>query len=136
MRSTAGKFGVSLASLARHKQHMPQVMIDPPVMLPVAAGPLENILARVAELDSRLEVIFEKAQTQNPALALRVLKECRENIALVARLAESLTQAQPANMLAATSPEWIALRGAILRALAEHPDAQKAIVAALGGMGE
>jgi len=131
MRTIAEKYGVGLASLARHKQHMPQVQAEPPTVVPVGTGPLESILARIAELDGRLESIFDQAQTKNPALALRVLKECRENTALLARLAESITQAQPANMLAPTSPEWHAIRRVLLKTLEPYSDARKAVVAAL-----
>ena len=131
MRTIAERHGVGLASLARHKQHMPKVQAESPAIVPVGAGPLESILARIAELDGRLESIFDQAQEKNPALALRVLKECRENTTLLARLAESITQATPANMLSPASPEWHAMRNIIIKALEPYPDAQRAVVTAL-----
>lgn len=131
LRRIADKFGLSLSAVARHKSHVPASLAKTEEAQHVAeAG---NVMRRIAELDQRADEIYRQASEGNdPALALKALKELREVTALYARLTGEIQTGTVHNTLIIT-PEWVSMRSAMLKALEPYPEARRALVAALGG---
>ena len=131
LNAICSKYGVSTSALQRHKAHIPRQLAKTPGAQEVANS--GNIMTRIAELDARTNTIFMQAsESQNSGVALRALKELREITQLYARLAGELQSSNVINIV--VTPEWLVLRGALLKALAPYPDARRAVVDAIGGV--
>lgn len=132
MREIADKYGLSLSCVARHKKHVPESFAKTEEARHVAeAG---SVMRKIAELDERADDIYRQASEGNdPALALKALKELREITGLYAKLTGEIQTGSVHNTLV-VSPEWLSMRAVMLRALEPYPEARRALVAALGGM--
>lgn len=129
LREIAGRYGVTSSSLQRHKAHIPKQLAKAKEAKEVASA--SNVMQRITELDSRADSIYTQATEQDdPALALKALKELREITSLYAKLTGEI-QAQTIQHIHIT-PEWLLLRANMLRALEPYPEARSALVKALG----
>ena len=134
LRSISEKYGPSIAALHRHKQHMlaqrQNLAVDE-----IEITEPSIVMRRLAELDMRADLLYQEAVKSKDLLnASRALKELREIVALYAKLTGELNaQAQIVHQHVHINPEWVALRQAMLTALAPYPEARAALVAALEG---
>lgn len=133
MREIAQQYGLSLSAVARHKDHIPAQLAKADEAHHVAeAG---SVMQRIMELDKRADEIYQIATTdQDHGVALKALKELREVTTLYAKLAGEISSAKTVNNIIVT-PEWLSMRAVMLKALEPYPDARRALVAALGGVG-
>jgi len=89
------------------------------------------VMEQIAEINRRADLIYIDAANDNPALALKALKEIREVVSLYAKVTGEI-QAKTINNIIIT-PEWTSIRAVMLRALEPYPEARRALVVALGG---
>ena len=130
MRKIADKYGCSLSAVARHKGHIPTS-----IAMPEQERQTGDVMRRISDLDQRVDEIYQKAALGNDSkLALRALKELRGILELYSRLTGELQSGVTHNTLV-VSPEWLATRAVMLKALQPYPEARKALVEALGGSG-
>jgi hypothetical protein len=119
-RSVAVELGLSEDAVQRHAQrHLARHSA------PVLVGALPSNPPRDA-LDELVASLRTQALAGNPAIVHQY------RLALSAQ-ADARHAAPPSRDLA-TEPEWIALRTAMLNALADYPEARQAIADALGDM--
>ena len=131
-RSIAERHSVTPSSLTRHrKSHVS------PALAAIAAqrehdGAL-SLHDRVEALYTRAERILAQAEAGGQgSLSLGAIREMRSVCELLGRLSGELDDRPTVQVLnVQQSPDWLALRGVILTALAPHPDARAAVVAAL-----
>lgn len=89
------------------------------------------LLSKAASLLRTAETILGAAITgRDPTTALKAIREAGRMVELCAKLTGDLDESTTVNLVIA--PQWITLQSTILMALAPHPEARSAVVAALG----
>lgn len=132
LRDIAGKYGLSLSAVHRHKQHLPAQLVACDEGR--EAGNPSNVMLRIMELEKRANGIYAQAtEAQDRRTALNALKELREIVTLYGRLAGEL-QTQTIHQHLHVSPEWVSMRQTVLSVLKPYPEARAALIKALGGV--
>ncbi len=128
-RSIAKRFNVSAPATLRHKRsHLPAKLILAKKAKEAASA--DRILANVCKLKSRTERIFRKAEkAEDHRIALSAIRELRNTIELLAKLAGELKDGTTVNVL--VTPEYRSLRTTIISTLAPYPEARVAVANAL-----
>lgn len=99
----------------------------------------DDLLAQARHLQVRtLEILREAESTGSLRLALAAVSAARSNVETLARLLGeigdgSTTVNVQTNVAVLQSPEWLAVRERLLRALLPYPDARIAAAVALSG---
>jgi len=133
LRDIAGQFGVSKSSLDRHKEeHMPAALVKAQEVEEVRQA-LDIVAQLKAINDAALTVLGEARRSGNGELALKAIDRIQRQIELQAKLLGELDERPQINVL--VSPEWLTLRLVIVGALADYPDAHRAVVGALSASG-
>lgn len=129
LRGLSALYRVSEDSLARHRdKHLPQKLLQAAQAVEVANA--DNLLDQVRNLQSRaLTILSQAEQAGDLRTALQAIREARGNLELLARLVGELQDSQTVNLV--VSPDWQLLRGLILRALQEFPDARQSVIHAI-----
>lgn len=91
-------------------------------------APLAELLARV-ERDGRAVAAWETRHADPRELTLKTAARLEGHLTLAAKLLGELDERPTINVL--LSPEWVALRGQLLTALAPYPEARAALGEAL-----
>lgn len=92
----------------------------------------DDLLATLRELTARALAILRDAEADGDRrVALEAIGKARAVLETVARVEGQIQSAPVTNVLVA-SPEWLALRARILRALQAHPEALDAVRRELG----
>jgi hypothetical protein len=129
VRKTAAKYGVSYDALLRHKAgHLPATLARAHEAREAArAG---RLLDEARDLQARTLNALRTAESEGDLrTALIGVREARRMLELLARLLGAIEERpSPSPLL---SQEWIAVRTAILEALAQHPEARNAVVTRL-----
>jgi len=132
-RDIARQFGVSKDAVARHATgHLPPVLVRAKEEAE-SDGALDlhrqlkmiNIIA--------ISVLAEARVARNGDLALRAIDRIERQLTLQAKLLGELDERPVVNVL--VTPEWAALRGRIVAALAPYPEARLAVAEALDDRG-
>jgi hypothetical protein len=129
----AERHSVGADSLKRHKaNHLTPAVIRLARQRRSEANAVP-ILDRLEEVVDRANRLLDAAESKGSLVAgAQLLGQLRMTLETVARLTGELTDAPQVQVLnVATSPDWLALRAAILGALAAHPSARAAVVEAL-----
>jgi len=127
LRDIAGQAGqISKSSLARHKEHLPSSLVKAQEAAEVARA--DDLLGQLKDLQARTLGILNQASDDH-RLALAAIAQARANIELLGKLLGELREQPVVNLL--LMPEWVSMRGVILRALQPYPDAKLALVEAL-----
>jgi hypothetical protein len=146
----ARRFDLSVESVRRHKSngHVPASIIDAfprhradlsaEALAQLRADESAGVLLHLAQQRSTLLRLQDEADRKHwRPLMLQVTRELHKNIELTGRtlgtFAEherAVTQIQSLAIL--MSPEYVALRGDLIRALAPHPKARAAVAEVLG----
>lgn len=128
-RNIAEQFFVSTTALHRHKKdHLPAVLAKAQEVEVIAHG--DDLLSKIQQLEEDARRIGKKAEsTGDLRAAIMTIRELIRIVDLLARLQGEL-QAQQVNVLV-TSPDWLQLRTAVLRALEHYPEARLAVIEAL-----
>ena len=87
------------------------------------AGQINSLFRKSKRLLDRTE------KTGSVREVAAVMKECRNSIETMAKLAREVDQVAKVNVFA--SPAWLKVQGRIVAALDDHPDAQLAVLKAL-----
>lgn len=128
-RRIASRFGLSEIAIRRHKaKHLPGVLeLNRQEMA-------DTLTAQVQMLHAETMKILARAQANNKDYpALRAIEQARGTLSLMAELLGKINTQPQINIL--VSPQWITLRGQLIRILAPYPEAIEAI-AALSGNAE
>jgi hypothetical protein len=131
-REITKRFGVSISALSRHRQdHLSPALKA--VLVARDATATEGLADRVERLYMRAEGILNAAEADGRgSLGISAIRELRSLCELLGRLSGELDERptlQVVNIQA--SPDWIALRTAILTTLDGYPDARAAVLEAL-----
>lgn len=128
-RDVARQFGVSKDAVARHRaDHLPEFLSRAKAAADVADA--DSLLDQLDQLQRRAGALLDRAEHDGDLrTALGGIRELRAGIALIAELRGEIDRRPTVTLV--SSPEWLAVRTAILEALSRHPDARLAVVAAL-----
>ena len=149
-RPLSRRFGLPYSSLLRHRKsgHVPASVINAfpkhranlsaEALAQLRADESAGVLLHLAQQRSTLLRLQDEAERKRwRPLMLQVTRELHRNIELTGRtlgtFAEherAVTQVQ--NMAILMSPEYVALRGDLIRALTAHPKARAAVAEVLG----
>jgi hypothetical protein len=123
-RHIAARYGTSTGALQRHKEHLPVALTQAQEAEAVAQG--DDLLAQVRTLQAKAERILSQADAEGKlTVALQAVREARGCVELLGKLMGALEGRTTVNVW--TAPEWLALRGALLEALAPFPQARQAM---------
>ncbi len=128
-RHIAARFEVSTSALVRHSDdHLPATLLQAHKAADVAHA--DNILGEVLDLrDHALEILDKAEKVDDLRVACSAIREARGCLELLGKLAGQLHDSPTVNIF--MSSEWQTIQIAILQALAPHPGARQAVVAAL-----
>ena len=123
-------FRVSPDAVQRHKDnHLPARLVKAEEAREVAQA--DDLLAEARALRKKAYAILLKAeQSGDLRTALLGVREARGCLELLARLLHEIDDRPTVSVL--VLPEWVALRGRIVAALAPYPEARVALAGVLG----
>jgi len=129
----ASRYGVHEAAIRRHSaDHLPAVMAEAAQAELVAHG--ASLLDQVTSLHRRALGLLQRAEVAGDfRAAMAGIREARGCIELLARLEGQLRDREAATVNVLVAPDYLRLRGAILAALHEHPEAAQKVASALAG---
>ncbi len=131
IRGIARRFdGAERDALRRHQAHIS------PALARIAEQRAEagavTAAQRLEELYGRASKVLDAAEGEGKAsLSLAAIRELRGLVELLAKISGELDERPVTVINLAESAEWVQLRGMIMAALAPHPDAAQAVVAAI-----
>lgn len=130
-RDLTKRYGVSISALSRHRaDHVSTALAKLQGDERRRAGAL---LDRLEDLEDRARRILDAAESEGrPGVSLQAIRELRSILELAARITGVLDERSQQVVNVLVAPEWLALRGAIFDALAEHPEARIAVAERLG----
>ncbi len=132
-RRIAAQHAVSEQAIRRHRaEHLPEKLAKAEAAAEVAQA--DDLLRELRELRSKANALLLKAERSGDLrTALGSIREARACIELLAELEGELDRRPHINLL--VTPEWVAVRTAVMTALAAHPDAKLAVVERLEALG-
>jgi hypothetical protein len=128
-RSIAQRFAASEAAMFRHKvEHLPRRLAAAHQAAEQADA--DSLLEQVSALHRRTLSILGQAEVSGELrVALAAIREARGNLELLGKLMGELSEAPQVTIM--LSAEWLAVRAALMEALAPYSDARIAAAAAL-----
>ena len=132
-RRLASRYGLHEAAIRRHgADHVPAVMAEAAQAELVTHG--TSLLDQVTSLLRRALGLLQRAEAAGELrAAMAGIREARGCIELLARLEGQLAERQAATVNVLVAPDYLRLRGVILAALHEHPEAAQKVASALAG---
>ncbi len=128
LRDIARQHGLTKDAVLRHKDdHLPAVLVKSARAREIAHA--DHLLEEANRLYQVATAIMEETRKNKPDTALRAIQAGGRLLELLGELLGELNRSPQVNMLLA--PEWVAVRGVLLRALAPYPEARAATAAAL-----
>jgi hypothetical protein len=132
-RRIAALFRVSDDAITRHRAHIPPALARAQAATEVARA--DTLLDQVRSLQTRTLDILSKAERAGDLrTAVSAIGQARGNLELLAKLVGELNETT-VNVALIASPEWTAVRAAVLRAVEPYPDARLALAEALSHAG-
>jgi len=99
------------------------------------AARADTLLDRAEALQSRTETILDEAESSRDLrTALAAIAQCRANLELIGEITKELNRMPTLNLH--LNPEWLQVEAVIVHALDRYPDAQEAVVRALGDLSQ
>jgi hypothetical protein len=127
-RAVARQYELSKDALRRHREHIPQLLLEASQAMEVADA--DDLLSQVRDLQHRALTILDQAEDAGELrTALAAIAQARSNLELLGRLAGELQQAGTINIH--VHPQWLQLRALIFEALEPHPQARGALLTVL-----
>jgi hypothetical protein len=129
-RAIARRYGVSKDALLRHHDdgHLAAKLIRSERARELVQA--DALMGEVVALRDRVEGLLDKAEADGKVgEATGAARELRACLELLAKLGGRISDAPQVNIT--ISAEWVAMRTVIVEALAAHPEARLAVVAAL-----
>jgi hypothetical protein len=135
LRDIARRFRVGKDAAARHKaDHLPERLAKAHEVEEVADA--DTLLSRLRSLNRETAAILKEAReegSKDNELALKAIARVEKQIELEGRLLDVLNDRPQVNIL--VSPEWLAVRGALLDALSPYPEARASVAGSLLELG-
>lgn len=129
IRHLVQQYGVSRDALYRHKNlHLPKVMVKAKEVKDVAKA--DSLLEQLKSLQANTLEILNRHKGKDDRLALSAVREARSNLDLLGRLLGELDESPKVAVLI-NNPEWVEVRGVIVKALEGYPEAKAKVVNAL-----
>jgi hypothetical protein len=129
-RSIADHYGLSPSAVQRHREHIPQLLVEASHAQEVADT--DALLDEVRALRDRTLAILDKAEeAEELRTALSAIAQARGNLELFAKLLGELNEQPVLNL--EVHPAWIELKALILTALEDYPEARWAVLRAIKG---
>lgn len=129
LRDIAIQNAVGKDALMRHKSdHLPASLVQ-------AAGAEEvkdalNVLDQLRAInDTTRAILAEARKSKDGELALKAVDRIQRQIELQAKLLGDIDDRPQVNVL--VMPEWVAIRAALIAALAPYPEARASVASAL-----
>lgn len=134
LRDIARQFGVSKDAPSRHRPHVSQ-SLSRVVAAREEAG-ATSALARLEDLHTRATRVLDASEADGKtSMSLAAIRELRGLVETIAKITGELDERPNMQVLnVATAPEWVAIRGVLMQALAPYPDAARAVAVALDGL--
>jgi hypothetical protein len=128
-RLIAERYGTSAAALTRHKaDHLPATLAKATEAKETALG--DDLLGQVKQLRNKaISILLKAEQGGDYRTALMGIREARGCLELLAEMEGELNRTPQVNLYLA--PEWLAVRGRLLVALGDFPEARAAAALAL-----
>jgi hypothetical protein len=118
------QYGMSIASVSRHKDHMAERIAQAKRAEDVASG--GTLLERLEILERDARRIAKTAEENDRlAVALQANREQQRIIELLLKVAGDLKNQTEISVT--VSPEWIQLRAVIFKVLENYPEAKRAL---------
>jgi len=128
-RDISLRFGPGIMAVQRHaSSHLPASVVQAQEAREEAQA-LDVVKQLKAINGAALAILTAARKGNKHDLALKAIDRIQRQIELQAKLLGDLADAPQVNVL--LSAEWVVTRGAIMQALAPHPDARHAVVTAL-----
>jgi hypothetical protein len=129
-RRIAAQYGLSEASVRRHRQHVPEILANASRAEEVAQA--DSLLDRLEALQRRTEAVLEEVEeTDNYGVRLGAIREMRRNLELIGEVTKELNRTPTVNLH--LSPEWMELRALIVQAVSPYPAARESVLRAIRG---
>ena len=128
-RKIAQRFATSPDAVYRHKQdHLPAKLAQAEAAKETAFA--DDLLSQVKQLRGKAVSILMKAEAAGDLrTALLGIREARACVELLAEMEGELNRAPVVSLY--LSPEWLRVRGALVQALGDFPEARAAAALAL-----
>jgi hypothetical protein len=128
-RRIATQYGISEAAVRRHKaEHLPRRMVKAKEAKSVLDA--DQLLTQAQSLYAKAVALLRQAEQDGDVrTALAGIGQARQCLELLMEATGKLDRTPRVNVL--ISPEWIAVRTAIMDALSRHPEARQDVVQAL-----
>jgi hypothetical protein len=128
-RNIASRHEVSTGALQRHsKDHLPELLVKASEAAKVADA--NDLLARVEDLWEEAVAVLEAAKGDyDHRVVLAAIDRAGRQLELLARLRGALNERPVVNIL--ISPEWVAIRSAMMEALEPYREARVAVAGRL-----
>ncbi len=126
MSAVERQYGLSRGKFWYHKTHHHPAGLAGP-------NPGAQLFLEMVSLQHRTLRLLQQAEEAGQTdVALRAVREVRQNLTLFGRLVELARSAAPTEVV--TSAEWLQLRSAILEKLTSHPQARDDVLAGLDAL--
>jgi hypothetical protein len=128
-RAIARQHGVSRHAITRHKAaHLPVVLVKAQGVAEVTHG--DDLLAKMTGLEADAKRIGTEAEKKGDLrTALAAIRELIRIVELLAKVQGELNEQAVVNVI--LSPEWVAVRTAVMVAMQPYPEARRALAARL-----
>jgi MinD-like ATPase involved in chromosome partitioning or flagellar assembly len=127
-RAIAGQYGLGRESVRRHRAHIPELLLK--ARDDLEGYEMDTILRKIEDLERETLEQLEgaKEEDEDRRVVLAAIREQRQNIELLAKVAQLIDQAPKVNMVL-IAPQ---VQQVIIQALAPYPQARLAVADALG----
>jgi len=131
-RSIAARYGLSEQALARHKGHIPQLLVKAAEAEEIAHA--DDLVHEIKTMVGRVRAFIDKAEAASDGPEFRAhAAEWRKQVELLAKIAGELQVegTSTTNVALIHHPDYARLSDAILGALVPYEDARYAVAEAL-----
>lgn len=128
-RTIADRFGLSETALKRHAaEHLPETMTKAAEAAEVAHA--DNLVAQVRSLQQEVTGVLQEAKAaKDHRLVLSAVDRALKSLDLQARMLGKMQDGPTVNIN--LNPQWIEIRGVILKTLEPYPEARLKLSEAL-----
>ncbi len=125
-RAAMRRYGVSEQALRRHRAtHLPRKLADAEAVSRTVEA--VDLLAELEALRARaMSLLLQAERAGEYRTALTGIREARACLELLAEVQGELDRRPTLNILA-VSPQWLAVRSEVMRALSPYPEARRAV---------
>jgi hypothetical protein len=130
-RSIAKQYGVSDASVQRHKAHIPELLLKASRAMEVADA--DGLLSKIEDLYAEaIEVLEAGKQGDDYRLVLLAIDRAAKQLETLAEMRGELNRAAMVNIALVEHPSYKRLENTIAGALEPYPEVRWAVADALG----